>query len=91
MRRGVRTDIPAGSNTLTSRRRFCPQRYELFGRRGMDTDSGIELGFGCAAVHGHRQALDNFAGIWSNHMTAQNFIGFDIDDEFHHRSVPSPG
>ena len=56
----------------------------------MDPDSRVELRFGRAAVECDRQALNDFPGIGTDHMTAEHAIGGLIHDKLHHRPLVSP-
>jgi hypothetical protein len=57
----------------------------------MNTYGQIELRFSRAAVERYGQALDNFAGVGPNHVTAEYFIARPVDDELHHRPFVASG
>src|SRR5262245_58881610 len=70
---------------------FGAHSDKLFGGRGMNSDGGIKLRLGRAAIKRYSQALNYFAGVGANHVTAQNFVGQAIDDEFHHGALIAAG
>src|SRR5690349_3801804 len=63
---------------------FSSHGHELFGGGRMNSDRGIELSLGRAAVERDRQALNNFPGIVADHVAAKHLICSPVDNEFHH-------
>ena len=57
----------------------------------MDADGRIELRFGGAAVERHRQSLNDFTGVGSDHVAAKHPVRRLIHDQLHHGSFVASG
>ena len=49
----------------------------------MNPDGRVKLGLGRPALHGHRKALDDLAGLGTDHVAAQHPVGRRVNHEFH--------
>lgn len=49
----------------------------------MNTNSAIKDGLGGSGFHGYGHALNDFAGVFTDHMNADHPITFAVDNQFH--------
>src|SRR5215469_6402762 len=91
MRPGVRVATPSISHTVSEKRHapevaassWCAHRNELFGGGWVNADGRVELDFGRITFERDRQSLDDLARVSSDHVAAEDAIGFLVHHQFH--------
>ena len=65
--------------------RRLPHGDELLRGGGVNTDGGVELLLGGAALESDAEALHDLRAVGSDHVAADNLIRGDVHDELHER------